>query len=206
MLQQLEHIDRVASLAINSWHSEFWDKVMIFISKDFGLAPLYVILLVYILLRDRVTIGRKEYFNSWIISVLTVIACVLTFLITEKFGHDVIKPYFHRLRPGYDPYIWDLVRLPAGKGGLYSFVSLHAANWAGFATISTLLIRKKFYKWFIWILVLAVCYSRVYLGRHFLGDIICGILFGIVAGYIVYWITKAIIYSLGNRHHIKEIR
>lgn len=205
MLQQLEHIDRVASLAINSWHSEFWDKVMIFISKDFGLAPLYVILLVYILLRDRVTIGRKEYFNSWIISVLTVIACVLTFLITEKFGHDVIKPYFHRLRPGYDPYIWDLVRLPAGKGGLYSFVSLHAANWAGFATISTLLIRKKFYKWFIWILVLAVCYSRVYLGRHFLGDIICGMIFGIVAGYIVYCVTKAIIYSLARSYKIREI-
>ena len=34
---------------------------------------------------------------------------------------------------------------------------------------------------------LATCYSRAYLGKHYPGDLICGALFGLLVGLIVWW-------------------
>ena len=33
-----------------------------------------------------------------------------------------------------------------------------------------------------------VCYSRIYLGKHYPGDILCGALFGLLVGWFVWWI------------------
>jgi len=54
--------------------------------------------------------------------------------------------------------------------------------------------------------MIAVAYSRVYLGRHFLGDVICGAIYGIVVGYIVYLVFSSIILFLARRRIIRESR
>ena len=72
--------------------------------------------------------------------------------------------------------------------------------------VSSLFIKLKTYTFLIFFLMAAVSYSRVYLGRHFLGDVICGAIYGIVVGYIVYLIFSSIILFLARRRIIRESR
>ena len=205
-LENLQNLDRAISVAVNGCHSEFWDSVMIFLSNKYALIPFYVMILLYVLGRKTFRIRRREFFNGWMLSLMIVLACVVTFFIIDMTGHDIIKPYFQRLRPGYDFYIWDQIRTPDGKGGAWSFVSNHAANLAGLAMVSSLFIKRWRYTLLIFLLMIAVAYSRVYLGRHFLGDVICGAIYGIVVGYIVYLVFSSIILFLTRRRIIRESR
>jgi len=206
MLDYLLNLDRSLSVAINSCHSPFWDSVMLFFSNKYTLIPLYVLVLLHLIMRRTYTIRGRVYFNSWKIVLVIVLACAAAFAFADNFGHDVIKPFFHRLRPGYDFYTWDLVRTPDGKGGAWSFVSNHAFNIAGFATTTALFIRKKWYSIVIFLVAFAVCYSRVYLARHFVGDVLCGAILGIITGYIFYRVGAWLIRVFAQRGLIKEYK
>ena len=62
-----------------------------------------------------------------------------------------------------------------------------------------LLFRKKEYT-FAFILWAAIsCFSRIYLGVHYLGDILCGATLGILSGLLVYYIYKYL-----NKRYIQE--
>lgn len=205
-IDNLLNLDRALSVAINSWHSPLLDSIMIFLSNKWALIPLYVAIALYALSRRTYVFRRRKYFNSWAIWILLLLACGAAFFILDSTGHDILKPYFHRLRPGFDFYTWDIIRTPDGKGGAYSLPSLHAANIAGFAMITALFFKRTWYTLLIFLLALAVCYSRVYLGRHFLGDVAFGFVSGIIVGYFVYLIAVAIIGFLRRRYIIREIR
>ena len=206
MLENLQNIDRAVTVAINGLHSEILDNVMIFLSNKYALIPVYVMMLLYILGRKTFRIRRREFFNSWLMVFMIVLACLAAFFIVDKTGHDIIKPYFQRLRPGYDFYIWDLVRTPDGKGGAYSFISNHAGNLAGLAMVSSLFVKRKMFTFLMFLLTAAVCYSRIYLARHFLGDVLGGAVYGIIIGLVVYLIFSSLICALSRRNIIREIR
>ena len=206
MIENLQNIDRTISVAINGCYSEFWDNIMIFMSNKYALIPIYVMILLYVLGRKTFTVRRKVLFNGWMMSIIIVLACAASTFIIDMTGHDIIKPYFQRLRPGYDFYIWDLIRTPDGKGGAFGFISNHAANLAGLAMVSSLFIKRKWYTFLIFLLMIIVSYSRVYLGRHFLGDVICGAIYGIIIGWIVYLIFSWIALVLARKNVIMESR
>ena len=77
-------------------------------------------------------------------------------------------------------------------GGSFSFVSNHAANAFALATFLFLRYRKQMKAlpiiMFVWAFLTS--YSRIYLGKHYPGDILCGALFGILVGWFVWWLTK----------------
>ena len=52
--------------------------------------------------------------------------------------------------------------------------------------LSLMFIKKKWYTVFIIIWASAVSYSRIYLGVHYPGDVICGALLGALIGWGVY--------------------
>ena len=69
-------------------------------------------------------------------------------------------------------------------GGQYGFVSSHAANTFAIAAFLTAALRKK-YKWmgialYLWAFISS--YSRIYIGYHYPGDILCGAILGILVG------------------------
>jgi len=80
-----------------------------------------------------------------------------------------------------------MVHLVNGEcGGLYGFVSSHASNSFNVALISLMFIKNKWFTAGIISWAAIIGYSRVYLGVHYPGDVICGSLLGALIGYSVF--------------------
>lgn len=171
----LENLDKELFLFLNSLNSPFWDQVMYAISGKIIWIPLYLAILV--------TIGvkyRKRF-------PLILFFIILAVAIADQSSVHVFKNVFQRLRPCHDPELDGLVHLVNGRcGGLYGFVSSHAANSFNVAALSLMFIKKRWYSVAIIIWASLVGYSRVYLGVHFPGDVICGAVLGSLVGWGVY--------------------
>jgi undecaprenyl-diphosphatase len=106
---------------------------------------------------------------------------------------------FHRFRPTHHPDFQDWVNTVFDqRGGKYGFISSHAANTFGLATWTALLFRNRWLTATMLLFALLTGYSRIYLGLHFVSDVVVGALVGIGVGYAVYrlyrWKVKKIIY------------
>ncbi|MBK8884067.1 MAG: phosphatase PAP2 family protein [Bacteroidales bacterium] len=171
----LESLDQQLFLFLNSINSPFWDKIMHAVSGVLTWVPLYLAILIYL--------GLK-YKRKFIIILLFII---LAATLADQLSVHLFKNVFHRLRPCHEPSLEGLVHLVDGKcGGLYGFVSSHAANSFNIALISLLLIRKRWFTISIILWALTVGYSRIYLGVHYPGDVICGSIFGALIGWGIY--------------------
>ncbi|HLN53799.1 MAG TPA: phosphatase PAP2 family protein [Lentimicrobium sp.] len=181
----LTELDRNLFLAINGWYSPFFDTLMYWLSQKFIWAPLYAVLLFMI---------WKVYRKGFLIALpLIVLMVTLTDQVSVLFFKDV----FERLRPCHDPALEGLVRIIRNHcGGSYGFISSHASNTFGVAVFSGTVLRIR-YKWVLPVLLFwasAICYSRVYLGVHFPGDVIVGAIVGAITGYLIvllfYWLIR----------------
>jgi undecaprenyl-diphosphatase len=77
--------------------------------------------------------------------------------------------HFYQIRPG-EFY----------KGGLYGFVSSHAANFFAIVVAVWFVFRSSFPKvpWIVFGCGLLIILSRVYLGVHYLSDTLVGAILG----------------------------
>jgi undecaprenyl-diphosphatase len=137
-------------------------------------APLYLAILIYL--------GVKYKRKFLIIILFIILAATMADQISV-----LIKNLVERPRPCHEPLLEGLVHIYKDEcGGLYSFVSSHATNSFNVALISLLFIRKRWYTISIIIWAIVVGYSRIYLGVHYPGDVICGSVMGATVGWINY--------------------
>ena len=170
----LEQLDQKVFLFLNSINSPFFDTIMFAISGKIIWIPLYIAILWWM---SRIY-GRKFP----IILIFIIIAAILA----DQVSVQVFKNTFQRLRPCHEPGIKDMVHLVNNKcGGLYGFVSSHASNSFNVAVLSLLLIRQRWFTIAILSWAAIIGYSRIYLGVHYPGDVICGALVGSFIGYSI---------------------
>jgi undecaprenyl-diphosphatase len=91
----------------------------------------------------------------------------------------------------HNPEIEHLVHNVLRKGGLYGFVSSHAANSFALFAFTTRLFRNRGY-WFLMLFwAVLFSYSRIYSGVHYPLDILGGAVLGWLIGVATY---KALIF------------
>jgi len=181
-IQQLIQCDKEVFLALNGSNSTFWDGFMWVYTNTLTWIPLALVLL-YVIIRNN---KLKEALFIILMIAVTVVIC-------DRISSGIFKPVFKRFRPAQDPGFMYLVDIVNGyRGGKFGFISSHAANTFGLVTFTSLIFSKKEYTLAFLLWAVISCYSRIYLGVHYPGDILCGALLGITVGFITFYIYKYI--------------
>lgn len=190
------NLDTQIFLWLNSWYSPFWDVAMKMMSGKAVWGVLYLSLL-YAIWR---TFGWKTFVVMALMSILAVV-------IADQVTSSLLRPIFERPRPSNpESPISHLVHTVNGyRGGRYGFPSCHAANTFAVSTLLSFLFWRWRFTLFIFVWALLNCYSRIYLGVHYPGDLLAGLVIGTASGLLCYvlgaFIVKAWKGNLAPRKH-----
>ena len=172
-LQKILEFDTELFLYLNNFHNYFWDTIMLMITRKETWAPLYLIIIYYVI---------KNYRSK---SVLILLFLILTIVASDQIS-VLIKETVQRLRPVHEPAIADMVHNVFRKGGLHGFVSSHATNMFGIFVFTSRIFKNRNYFFLMLFWAVIISYSRIYIGVHYPLDIIGGALLGWLIGIIMY--------------------
>ncbi len=181
-LERMLDWERDTFLFLNSLHTPYLDSFMYLLSTKFSWICVIVAFLVYLFYRKPL--------REALLVILFVGLCVL---VCDQLSSHIAKPFFTRFRPTHHPEYEQIVLTAFGyRGGLYGFFSGHASNFFAVCTLTALIVRRRIYSWIAFPLALLVSYSRIYLGVHFISDIVVGIVVGVLTGWGLYMLYRYI--------------
>ena len=183
LLSMLKAMDTMVFLTVNSHHNAYFDSVMWLVSGKLIWVPMYVSLFFVLL---------KNYSYKVVFAILLAIGVVILF--TDSFTAQIIRPWVCRLRPSnLDNPMSSMVHIVDGyRGGAYGFPSNHASNTWGLAFFITFLFRRYKLTFFFFLCALLVCYSRMYLGVHYFGDLLIGGLLALAGASTVFYVFRKV--------------
>lgn len=185
--QEIHRFDQNLTLKINSWNSSFSDPIWEFLSDIPVWIPMYVLIVAFIIWR----LGWKK-------GLVVVAGALLTFAFCDQ-SSNFVKEAVARLRPLHDEYMIANGLHVLEKGGRFGFFSAHSANAFGLATCTLIGLRidkrlkyRGYAAWmYTWATLVAV--SRIFVGKHYLGDCIVGSIIGALAGLAFASLAKWVI-------------
>jgi undecaprenyl-diphosphatase len=198
---EIHQFDQGVSLEINSWDSPVTDPIWQFFSSVPAWIPMYLMIAALLVWK----LGWKN-------GLIVVLAAGLTFGLCDQLS-NLVKDAVGRVRPLNDADMLANGLNVLEKSSLsFSFFSAHAANAFGLATCTFVAMKRillpkglgdgscfgskdrstcgRMPLWFrayaIWMFIWAplVAISRVFVGKHYLGDVMVGALIGTLSGYV----------------------
>lgn len=191
---KLEAMDKSFTLLINSYHTPFSDVFWTAVSGKLTWIPLYVLILILLVKR----FGWKKTLIFLGITALTILIC-------DQFA-NLVKHFFQRLRPCSDPWmIENGLHMPITPSSSFSFFSAHAANNFALASLLGYTLKKHdskkhpdYFIMYVWATLIA--FSRIFVARHFFGDIFVGALVGIALGYLMGLVYSIVLVQFQKRN------
>ncbi len=184
----LTHLDQDITLFINSLSQPSTEWFWLLMSDKLTWAPAYLIC-GWMLFRR---LGWKK-------ALLVIASIGISFGLCDQFS-NLIKDATSRLRPNYSiRMLREGLTVLEVRGGYYGFFSAHAANAFAFAMCLIIGFRNDrthtYNAVFWWSLVWAslVAASRIFVGKHYFGDVAVGTFVGITIGYFIGMLTRYII-------------
>jgi len=183
MIEWLESVDRSIVLTVNSWNTPFLDEFFWLVSAKLTWVPFYIFL--FFLFKRR---------SDWKNTGLFLIMAIAAVGFSDFTSSQLIKDTVMRYRPSHHGLLTDQLHFyqfsdgEFYKGGQYGFVSSHAANFFAVCTFAWLALRKWYPKigWLTFSIAVLVSFSRLYLGVHYVSDLIGGALLGAVYAVLIY--------------------
>ena len=203
----MHDFDQRLFLLLNFDGGPVWDRVMLAVSGTTMWIPLYVLIL-WLVWR------RAGWRGTLTFLVLMAAAVGLADMVAGIFKHSgllggLLPDLEPRLRPMFTPSLEGLditpdslaairravlpgdwaVHVPRGAvAGRYGTVSAHASTIVALSLLSAAVIRRRWFTILVTLCALLICYSRIYLAKHFPMDILWGALLGAALGGVAYWI------------------
>jgi len=174
MLEFLKNIDLALFFVLNNLHTAFFDNVIYWGTQSLVWLPLYLFLLILVIRRFR-------WNTLWILLFIAVMI-----LVSDQLA-NFAKDLFARPRPTHEPGLTGIHTVYGYTGGQFGFYSSHASNTMAIAVFLIILLRgmNRYLSWLILLWAFFMSYTRIYLGVHYPGDI----LIGMVAGGVIGWIA-----------------
>ena len=177
-MDSLLELDRELLLHLNGSNSLFLDNLAVTLTSGLTWIPLYITLL-YVIIKNNETMKQI---------MLTIGGVLVCIILSDGMADFIVKPMVERFRPSHEPAIKYIVDIVNGmRDTQYGFFSAHASNTFSIAVFFSLLIRSGKFTIAIVLWSLINCWTRMYLGLHYPGDILFGLLWGVVAGGITYY-------------------
>ena len=187
----MEQLDQTITLWLNGLHCPFTDGMWLLFSNRTVWIPLYLL-----------GAGLMIWRCGWKKGLAMVLLTALAILCVDQFA-NIIKNWVARPRPCNDAFMNAMGhRLLEGRSRSYSFFSAHAANAIAFAICSAHALHpgtkrakakngrdtlSTVYAVIISIWAAMVGLSRVFVGKHYLGDVLVGFIAG---GIIAFALTR----------------
>ena len=184
----LHSLDQEVTLWLNSFSTPLTDSMWTMFSDKSFWIPTYIICVYFLFKR----LGWKK-------ALIVLASCGLAFAACDQFS-NLVKHAVLRLRPSYSFRMLNGgLNLLESRGGFYGFFSAHAAN--AYAVAMCLIIGFRndnthtynaFCKWALaWAMLISI--SRIFVGKHYLGDVIVGVIIGTTFGYFIGMIARYLV-------------
>ncbi|WP_431471450.1 phosphatase PAP2 family protein [Nonlabens sp. SCSIO 43208] len=176
-MNDIKQIDWDLTVILNDWGNDQVDLFFNVVTHKFYAIPLYLVFLYFLY--------KKMGWRNLLIALVTI---ALVIAASDQLANLFKKTLILRLRPFREPALEGLISKVGKSGGRYGFYSGHASNAMAVAVYLWFQFKNHF-KWLgiialIWGIL--VVYSRVYLGVHYLGDVLMGGFMGSLLGYAGY--------------------
>lgn len=186
-------LDRAWTLAVNAAHCPASDAFWLFMSGVKVWYALYALVAALMIWK----LGWKR-------GLVYIVATALSIVCIDQLC-NLVKDSVCRLRPSSDPDMLAAGLYALQKPGrhIYGFFSAHAGNCFGFATATFLALRQvRGARWTVWygvgiyIWAALIAISRVFCGKHFIGDILVGAAVGCLVGWALFELARLLVRRL----------